>query len=30
MSLNTILILLCGVCLVLYLIRRRARVKNEE
>jgi len=27
---NTILIVLAGVCLVLYLLKRRARLKNDE
>ena len=30
MSLNTILLIACGVLLVLYLMRRRSRLKNEE
>lgn len=30
MDTNTILILLAGVCLVLYLMKRRARIKTED
>jgi hypothetical protein len=30
MSMNTILILVAGVCLVLYLLRRRSRLKSED
>jgi len=30
MTLNTILIIACGAMLVLYLMRRRARMKNED
>jgi hypothetical protein len=30
MSLNTILLIGCGIFLVLYLMRRRSRLKNEE
>lgn len=30
MSINTIIILLAGVFLVLYLVRRRSRLKNED
>jgi hypothetical protein len=30
MSLNTILLIVCGIFLVLYLMRRRSRLKNEE
>jgi hypothetical protein len=30
MTLNTILLIVCGVMLVLYLMRRRARMKNED
>lgn len=30
MDMNTILIILAGVCLVLYLMKRRARLKSED
>jgi hypothetical protein len=30
MSLSTILLIACGIFLVLYLMRRRSRLKNEE
>ena len=30
MDLNTILIILAGACLVLYLLKRRARLKSED
>lgn len=30
MDLNTILIILAGACLVLYLMKRRARLKSED
>jgi len=30
MDMNTILIILAGACLVLYLMKRRARIKNED
>jgi hypothetical protein len=30
MSLNTILILVAGACLVLYLLKRRSRLKSED
>lgn len=30
MSLNTILILIAGACLVLYLLKRRSRLKSED
>ncbi len=30
MSMNTILILLAGVCLVMYLLKRRSRLKSED
>jgi hypothetical protein len=30
MSLNTILMIAAGLFLVLYLIRRRSRLKNED
>jgi hypothetical protein len=30
MDMNTILIILAGVCLVLYLMKRRARIKSED
>jgi hypothetical protein len=30
MDLNTILVLLAGVCLVLYLLKRRSRLKRED
>lgn len=30
MALNTILLIAAGVFLVLYIIRRRSRLKNEE
>ena len=30
MEMNTILILLAGACLVLYLMKRRARIKSED
>jgi hypothetical protein len=30
MSLNTILIILAGLCLVAYLFKRRARLKSED
>jgi len=30
MDMNTILIIIAGVCLVLYLMKRRARLKNED
>jgi hypothetical protein len=30
MDMNTILVILAGVCLVLYLMKRRARLKNED
>lgn len=30
MDTNTILIIIAGVCLVLYLMKRRARLKSED
>jgi len=30
MSMNTILIIIAGVCLVLYLMKRRSRIKSED
>ena len=30
MTLNTILILVAGACLVLYLLKRRSRLKSED
>jgi hypothetical protein len=30
MSMNTILILIAGACLVLYLLKRRSRLKSED
>jgi hypothetical protein len=30
MSMNTILIIVAAVCLVLYLMKRRARIKSED
>ena len=30
MDMNTILIVLAGACLVLYLMKRRSRLKNED
>ena len=30
MDMNTILIIIAGVCLVLYLMKRRSRLKNED
>jgi hypothetical protein len=30
MDMNTILVILAGVCLVLYLMKRRSRLKNED
>jgi hypothetical protein len=30
MDMNTILIILAGVCLVLYLMKRRSRIKSED
>jgi len=30
MDLNTIVMVLAAVCLVLYIARRRSRLKNEE
>ena len=30
MDLNTILIILAGACLVLYLLKRRARLKSDD
>jgi hypothetical protein len=30
MTLNTVLILVAGACLVLYLLRRRSRLKSED
>jgi hypothetical protein len=30
MSLNTILIVIAAACLVLYLLKRRARLKSED
>ena len=30
MSLNTILILVAGACLVLYLLKRRSRLKSDD
>jgi hypothetical protein len=30
MSMNTILIILAGACLVLYLMKRRSRIKSED
>jgi len=30
MDMNTILIILAGACLVLYLMKRRARLKGED
>jgi hypothetical protein len=30
MSMNTILILIAAACLVLYLLKRRARLKSED
>jgi hypothetical protein len=30
MDMNTILVILAGVCLVLYLMKRRGRLKNED
>lgn len=30
MDMNTILIVLAGVCLVLYLMKRRSRLKSED
>jgi hypothetical protein len=30
MDTNTILIVLAGACLVLYLLKRRSRIKSED
>lgn len=30
MDMNTILIIIAGACLVLYLMKRRSRLKNED
>jgi hypothetical protein len=30
MSMNTILIILAGACLLAYLFKRRARIKSED
>jgi hypothetical protein len=30
MDMNTILIIIAGVCLVLYLMKRRSRLKSED
>ena len=30
MSMNTILIIIAGACLLAYLFKRRARLKNED
>jgi hypothetical protein len=30
MSLNTILIIVAGACLVFYLLKRRSRLKSED
>jgi len=30
MNMNTILIILAGLCLVLYLMKRRARLKSDD
>ena len=30
MDTNTILIILAGACLVLYLMKRRSRIKSED
>lgn len=30
MDMNTILIVIAGACLVLYLMKRRSRLKNED
>ena len=30
MSMNTILIIIAGACLVLYLMKRRARLKSDD
>lgn len=30
MDMNTILIILAGVCLVLYLMKRRSRLKSDD
>jgi hypothetical protein len=30
MSMNTLLILIAGACLVLYLLKRRSRLKSED
>lgn len=30
MDMNTVLIILAGVCLVLYLMKRRSRLKSED